>query len=257
MIEFIFLLSVAIGLGLIVYLFRGFPDQPMEIRIFYIFSILVIEAGIIRLLEKKIRPALAKLVKEIKEWVHTGISAVILAFLIMYFIVQAFKIPSGSMKNSLLIGDHLFVNKFIYGISLPFSDKKFLRISKIQRGAVVVFVAPPQALPPEERQAGKHKDFIKRCVGIPGDKIYVKDKKLYVNDRLQEEAYVIHNDSFILNNNRDNFGPIVVPFQHYFMMGDNRDESFDSRYWGALEEKYVRGKAWFIYWPLSRIKIIR
>ncbi|MFH1259986.1 MAG: signal peptidase I [Elusimicrobiota bacterium] len=258
MFEFIFFTSVTIGLGLIIYIFRGFPDQPMEIRIFSIFLILLVEAGIIRMIEKKIKPSLNKWLKEVKEWVHTGLSAVVLAFLIMYFVVQAFKIPSGSMKNSLLIGDHLFVNKFIYGLSLPFTEKRFLTFRKIHRRDVVVFVAPPQALTPEEREKGKRKDFIKRCIGLPGDVIRVKGKQLYVNNELQQEPYVAHSDKSIYTDNpRDNFGPIVVPARHYFMMGDNRDESFDSRYWDPLSENNVRGKAWFIYWPLTRIKIIR
>lgn len=193
---------------------------------------------------------------DIVDWVKTIDIAVILALLIMTFIVQAFKIPSGSMRNTFLEGDHLFVGKFIYGVKIPFINKVILPISKPKRRDIVVFRFP----------LDKSKDYIKRCIGLPGDLIEMKKKKLYVNGELQDEPYVIYKDNMVYPDDpsipeqyrkRDNFGPLTVSTGCYFMMGDNRDRSYDSRFWGELEEKYIKGKALFIYWPLTRIGITR
>ncbi|MCP4481233.1 MAG: signal peptidase I [bacterium] len=202
---------------------------------------------------------------EILDWVKTAISALWIAFLVMYFIMQAFKIPSGSMLNTLLIKDNLFVNKFVYGTRLPcvtFSPLtiKMNRVMKKrspQRGEVVVFAFPQDT----------SKDYVKRCVGLPGDKIEIRDKILFVNDEKQYEPYVIYKDTNNYPNdldflpkslrNRDNFGPIIVPEDSYFVLGDNRDQSYDSRFWGSLHSDYLKGKAVFIYWPLRRIGVIK
>ncbi|OGS43107.1 MAG: signal peptidase I [Elusimicrobia bacterium RIFOXYD2_FULL_34_15] len=217
---------------------------------------------------KKAKGFLKKAVIEAIEWADTLIWSGVFAFLIMYFFLQAFKIPSGSMRNTLLEGDHLFVNKFVYGTRIFYpiiSDstikikmKRVLVIKKPKRGDIVVFAAPPQALEPQEREAGIKKDFVKRCIGIPGDTIEVKKKKLYINDVLQKESYVIISD--IYNDNimtRDKFGPLTVPEGSYFMMGDNRDNSKDSRYWGTLDEKYIKGKPLLIYWPPKRVRLVK
>lgn len=220
--------------------------------------------------------AVQKFAIELLDWVQTALSALWIAFLIMYFVIQAFKIPSGSMKNTLLIKDHLFVNKFVYGARLPvpfidekegfkIGEKKYLNIKmerffvakEPKRGDVVVFAFPQDT----------SKDFVKRCIGVPGDKIEIKDKILYVNDVKQNEPYVIHLDDlnypadmpFLPDGlkNRDNFGPVVVPKDHFFVMGDNRDQSYDSRFWGFLQRDYLKGKAIYKFWPLKRIGAIR
>jgi signal peptidase I len=189
--------------------------------------------------------------KVVVEWLKTIISALIIALLIRAFIIQAFRIPTGSMESTLLVGDHLMVNKFIYGPKIPFTDIRILPIREIKRGEIIVFNAP----------CDPSKDYIKRCVGIPGDKIEIKNKVLYVNDIKQDEPYVQHTDSEIIPksdiNPRDNFGPVVVPKDSYFALGDNRDNSNDSRYWGFVPKKKIIGKALFIYWPLHRIRFIK
>lgn len=218
------------------------------------------------------------------EWVETSFSAILLASVIMYSILQAFKIPSGSMENTLLIRDHLFVNKFIYGIRVPYTDKRILRLRAVRRGDIVVFEAPPSTLyTPEERERGVKKDYIKRAVALPGDTVEVRDKRLFVNGQPQQEPYVAIKDPRTYPAARlplspgdyqafwesgkfaalrrqdigDNFGPVVVPPGKFMVMGDNRDGSFDSRFWGPLPERYLKGRAWVVYWPLSRIKVIR
>ncbi|OGS19761.1 MAG: signal peptidase I [Elusimicrobia bacterium RIFOXYA2_FULL_40_6] len=218
------------------------------------------------------------------EWADTIWSAVIFASVIMFFIVQAFKIPSGSMHNTLFEGDHLFVNKFIYGFHVPFSDgKKLLPLRKVHRGDIIIFKCPDTALSSEEKAQGITKDFIKRAIGLSGDTVEIKDKNVYVNGVALVEPYKIYEEpgyiqpriQIFKNQNdyqmsweqgafaksnlpiRDNFGPIKVPEGCFFAMGDNRDKSFDSRYWGPLEYKFLKGQALVIYWPLTRIRIIK
>jgi signal peptidase I len=217
------------------------------------------------------------------EWVETSFSAIILASVIMYAVVQAFKIPSGSMEDTLLIGDHLFVNKFIYGIRVPFTDKRVFKIHDVRRGEVVVFEAPMSAIVShDERERGVKKDFIKRAVGLAGDTIEVKNKRLYVNGVPDTNPLPVYKDPLSYPAARlditaadyqkfwesghfaelqrsqigDNFGPVKVPPDCYFVMGDNRDGSFDSRFWGPLPNHLLKGKAWVVYWPLGRIKVI-
>jgi signal peptidase I len=223
---------------------------------------------------------LTPLLAEDLEWAETSFSAILLAAVIMYAIVQAFKIPSGSMEDTLHIGDHLFVNKFIYGVRVPFTDHRVLKLRDVHRGDVVVFEAPQSAiLSPDERESGVHKDFIKRAIGLPGDEIRIKDKKVFVNGQRLEENYTTYRDFMVYparsigdyqqtwetgnfaQHRReeigDNFGPIRVPQGSYFVMGDNRDGSFDSRFWGPLPNRLLKGKAWIIYWPFNRVRVIR
>ncbi len=177
----------------------------------------------------------------LREYAEAIIIAVLLALFIRGFVVQAFKIPSGSMKPTLLIGDHILVNKFIYGIKLPIWNKEVLRIGEPKRGDIIVFRYPLDA----------SKDFIKRVIGIPGDTVRVENKKVFVNDKLQDEPYVQHVSAEILPaqvSPRDNMGPIQVPANSYFVMGDNRDESYDSRFWKFVDITAVKGKAFIIYW---------
>jgi len=218
------------------------------------------------------------------EWVETSFSAILLASVIMYAVLQAFKIPSGSMEDTLLIGDHLFVNKFIYGIRIPFTDKRVFKVRDVKRGEVVVFEAPMNAiLSRDERERGVKKDFIKRAVGLAGDIVEIKNKQLFINGEPQQDSHPVYKDRFTYPAARlnltageyqrfwesgrfaelrreqigDNFGPIVVPSASYFVMGDNRDGSFDSRFWGPMPNRLLKGKAWIVYWPLNRIKVIK
>ena len=174
----------------------------------------------------------------LKEYAEALLIALILALVIRAFVVQAFKIPSGSMLQTLQIGDHLLVNKFLYGVKLPFTDTVVIPISNPERGDVMVFEFPEDP----------SKDFIKRLIGVPGDTIEIRDKTVFRNGEKLDEPYVRHTDSSITSSPRDNFGPITVPEDSYFVMGDNRDESYDSRFWGFVERGKIKGKAWRIYW---------
>lgn len=175
------------------------------------------------------------------EYVKSIIIALILALLIRAFIIQAFKIPSGSMIPTLLVGDHILVTKFTYDVKLPFFDVTIWHRRTPDRGEIIVFKYP---LDPK-------KDFIKRVIGIPGDEIIIKNKNVFVNGNRLTEPYVQHTDPRILPaelSPRDNLGPIKVPPSSLFVMGDNRDESYDSRFWKFVDFSAVRGKAFVIYW---------
>ena len=176
-----------------------------------------------------------------REYIESILWAVILAGLIRTCIVQSFKIPSGSMEDTLVIGDCLLVNKFIYGIRVPFTDLRLPDMRVPKRGDVVVFKYP------EDRS----KDFIKRLIGVPGDEIQVRDKRVYVNGTLYANPHEVHKDPQILPgemNKRDNFGPVRIPANAYFVMGDNRDNSYDSRFWGFVPQADLVGLAFIKYW---------
>jgi signal peptidase I len=227
-------------------------------------------------------------IHEDMEWADTVFSAAFMASLLMMFILQAFKIPSASMEKTLLIGDHLFVNKFLYGARVPVTGQRILPIRKPKRGDVLVFQFPSED--PTELHCGTvqyGKDFIKRLVGEPGDTVEVREGRVILNGQPlgDEKPYAVHDEPYqepvspiaktlpperyqslwqehhldaeLQNNMRDFFGPVTVPPHSYFMMGDNRDHSCDSRYWGPVDEKYVKGNAWFIYWPPSRMGGVR
>ncbi len=179
----------------------------------------------------------------LRENVEAILLAILLALFIRTFIVQAFKIPSGSMEDTLLIGDHILVNKFIYGIRMPFTNKAIVPIGEPERGDIVVFKFPQDP----------KMDFIKRVVAIPGDTVECRNKVVYVNGEPEASAYAVHKDAFILRNNpRDNFGPIKVPADSLFVMGDNRDRSNDSRFWNFVSYSELRGKAFMIYWSWNK-----
>jgi signal peptidase I len=224
----------------------------------------------------------SKIYAEALDWVETGWSAVLIAAFIMYLFVQAFKIPSGSMRMTFVEGDHLFVNKFIYGFHIPFSEgKRILPVKSVQRKDVVVFRCPQSALSYIEREDGIEKDFIKRCVALSGDMVEVKNKKLFINGQAVDEPYATFVDEktypttkiFAYSQQyqrswesgqfanippeivRDNFGPVMVPPGCYFVMGDNRDRSFDSRFWGPLPDNLMKGSPLVLYWPLNRFRI--
>ncbi len=183
------------------------------------------------------------------DWIKSIAIALVIALFIRAFIVEAFKIPSSSMENTLLIGDHILVNRFIYGVKMPFSGATIIPVNKPKHGDVIVFKYPPNP----------SIYFIKRCIGIPGDVLSMKNKILYRNGKRIKEPYVIHKDPHIYPRNtqyelaktlwgsRDNWGPVKVPPHSYFMMGDNRDNSYDSRYWGFVPAKNLTGKAFIIY----------
>lgn len=179
--------------------------------------------------------------KKILEYLKSIGIAILIALFIRAYIVQAFKIPSGSMIPTLLIGDHLLVNKFIYGVNLPFSDNKLLVFNVPKRGDIIVFKYPEDP----------SRDFIKRVIGVEGDVIEIKNKQVYVNGVAIKEPYARFTDSYIHPRQldpRDNFGPVKVPPGKLFVMGDNRDQSYDSRFWGFVDLKDVKGKALIIYW---------
>jgi signal peptidase I len=183
----------------------------------------------------------------VREYFESIVIAVILALFIRTFVVQAFKIPTGSMENNLLIGDHLLVNKFVFGPTETSLERTLLPIGTIKRGDVLVFKYPVEP----------DRDFIKRVIGLPGDTVELREKKVYINGKPLDEPYVhflqppggeseLHEvTSFDV---RERYGPVTVPANQYFMMGDNRDNSQDSRYWGFMPRENVKGKALLIYW---------
>ncbi len=176
-----------------------------------------------------------------REYFEAICVAILLALFIRTFVVQAFKIPSGSMLPTLQIGDHLLVNKFIYGIRMPFTGKILVPISHPKYGDVVVFRFP------KDRSV----DYIKRVIGTPGDTVEVKDKKVFINGQPVANSHAHFSSNMMLSakaSPRDNFGPVLVPDDHLFVMGDNRDNSYDSRFWGFVDQRDVLGKAFILYW---------
>jgi signal peptidase I len=183
----------------------------------------------------------------VREYFESIVIAVILALFIRTFVVQAFKIPTGSMEETLLIGDHLLVNKMVFGPTLTGAERALLPIGTIKRRDVLVFKYPEE---PE-------RDFIKRVIGLPGETVELREKKVYINGTALDEPYVhfltapsrpseFHEvTSFDV---RERYGPVTVPADHYFVMGDNRDNSQDSRYWGFLPRENIKGKSLIIYW---------
>lgn len=178
---------------------------------------------------------------KVREYAEAIIIAILIALVIRAFVVQAFKIPSGSMLPTLQIGDHILVNKFIYGIKIPYFRTTVIPISTPKRGDIAVFIWPTD----------RSKDFIKRVIGISGDTIEVRNKKIYINGFPYNDKYGVYTDKATFPNAmqpRDNFGPVKVPPDSIFVMGDNRDQSYDSRFWGFVDLKDVMGKAFILYW---------
>lgn len=185
--------------------------------------------------------------KTFKEYGEALLIALLLAFFIRGFIVQAFKIPSGSMLDTLQIGDHLLVNKFIYGIKVPFTDTFVADISDPEHGDIIVFEYP----------VDPSKDFIKRVIGVPGDVIEIRDKVVYRNGKPLDEPYARYADPNHFVPVRDEMDPKRVPKGKFFVMGDNRDESYDSRWWGFVDEEKIKGKAFILYWSWNGLTEIR
>jgi signal peptidase I len=173
-----------------------------------------------------------------REYTEAILIALVLAFIIRSFIVQAFKIPSGSMIPTLLVGDHILVNKFIFGPQIPFTKIRVFPFQKPERGEVVVFLEPTE----------RKKDFIKRVIGLPGETIQVINRKVHINgEPLKDEAYAYYASTRFVRG-LDNHGPVKIPEDSYFMMGDNRENSSDSRVWGPVPFELMKGKAFMIYW---------
>lgn len=177
----------------------------------------------------------------LREYTEAIVIALILALFIRTFIIQAFKIPSGSMLPTLQIGDHLLVNKFIYGVKIPFSGNVLIPIKNPKPNDIVVFKFPKNP----------KLDYIKRVIAVAGDTVEIHNKRIFVNGVPFQDQHGVFADPQILPADvgpRDNFGPVKVPENHIFVMGDNRDNSYDGRFWGFVDLKAVRGKALIIYW---------
>ncbi len=210
------------------------------------------------------RHPLAVALRGVYEWAKSLSLALLLFLLVRAFFVEAFKIPSGSMEGTLLVGDFLLVNKLVYGAELPFTGRRLPAVRQPKIGDVVVFQWPEDP----------SKDFVKRLVGMPGDTLSMENGVLLRNGRAQDERYVSHTEpgvdpageefrwqrDFLVRRvsarpsyhpSRNNWGPLVVPAQHYFMLGDNRDNSLDSRYWGFLPDSLVRGSPMIVYYSYA------
>jgi signal peptidase I len=171
-----------------------------------------------------------------REYLESVLIAALLALFIRTFVFQAFKIPTGSMEPNLLVGDHILVNKFIYGAGGDPGGWMVLPSRTVRRGDVVVFRAPEEP----------DKDFIKRVVAVGGDRVEVRDGVVYVNDEAVDEVFAHHASSY-----HKDYGPALVPEGEYFCLGDNRDNSRDSRYWGSVPAELVKGRAVFVYWSFD------
>ena len=226
-----------------------------------------------------------KIIKSNLDWSNTVYFAGFVASIVMFFFIQAFKIPSASMRYTLVEGDHLFVNKATYGFRVPFTNIRFGQFNDIKRGDIIIFQFPAkdrnQINCGDQSQYGR--DFVKRVIGLPGETVEVKNGRPWINGQeLPAQEYEVYEDlsripevenddpelyqeiwqDHLLDNYlglelRDSFGPIVVPEGTYFVMGDNRDNSCDSRFWGPVPRENIKGKAWFIYWPLKKISLIK
>ena len=182
-----------------------------------------------------------------REYAEAFVIAFVIALLIRTFLIQAFKIPSSSMEPTLLVGDHILVSKFIYGIRIPYIGKKFLTFHKPGRGDIVVFVYPEDP----------KKDFIKRVIATEREEIQIKDRKIFIDGKVIEDPWGVYRErdgplvpSYLRP--KDNYGPRLVPSNSLFVMGDNRDNSQDSRYWGFVDLSAVKGKAFIIYFSYNK-----
>jgi signal peptidase I len=173
-----------------------------------------------------------------REYFELIAETLIYVFFVMTFLLQSFVIPTGSMEENILIGDHILVDKVAYANSLGKFDRMVFPRLEIERGMIVTFKSPPEL----------EKEYVKRVIGLPGDRIKIINKKVYINDQPLEEPYTFFKDQKIEMSYRDNFPTFKVPENHYFCMGDNRDNSYDSRFWGPVPADYIIGKPWRIYW---------
>jgi signal peptidase I len=173
-----------------------------------------------------------------REYFELIAETLIYVFFVMTFLLQSFVIPTGSMQDNILIGDHILVDKVAYSRALGAIDSFLLPQLKIERGMIVTFKSP----------AEKDKEYVKRVIGMPGERIKIIDKQVYINGEPLKESYTFFKDPNIEHSARDNLVEFLIPEDHYFCMGDNRDKSYDSRFWGPVPAGYIIGKPWRIYW---------
>lgn len=187
-----------------------------------------------------------KVKSQIREWTESIIIAVILALVIRTFVVQAFKIPSGSMIPTFKVGDRIFVNKFLYGAKVPFTDFNLPAVRQPKRGDIMVFISPETP----------KKDFVKRLVALPGERVEIRDGRIFINGIPATEPSLVSNYYYNGGDYAKEGEAIIVPKDCYFTLGDNSSSSRDSRYWGFVPRKNLLGKVMVIYWPLHRMKAV-
>ena len=283
---FLFLILTC-ALYVFLFVMNGGTGDPYPVKKFLLGEIVVLGISAYGFFsaKKADKEKQEKLIKSDLDWSNTVYFAGFVASIVMFFFIQAFKIPSASMRYTLVEGDHLFVNKAVYGFRVPFTNIRFGQFKDIQRGDIIIFEFPAkdrtQVNCGDQSQYGR--DFVKRVIGLPGETVEVKNGRPWVNGKeLPAQDYEVYEnlprvsddgnddpelyqeiwqehllDNYLGIELRDKFGPVVVPENTYFVMGDNRDNSCDSRFWDPVPRENIKGKAWFIYWPLQKISLIK
>lgn len=270
------------------FIMNGGESVPLSVKQISIMVLAAIGASVYGFLKGKKAEGIVKnkIIKSDLEWSNTVYFAGFVASIIMFFFVQAFKIPSASMRYTLVEGDHLFVNKAVYGFRIPFTKSRFGALQDIKVGDVVIFRFPADSR--EQLNCGGEsqygRDFVKRIIAVGGDTVEIKQGRPWVNGKeLPRQDYEVYDaverinskiadgeeqiyqklwedhilDNFLGLELRDSLGPVVVPENSYFVMGDNRDNSCDSRFWGPVKRENIKGKAWFVHWPLKKMHFIK
>jgi len=283
---FLFLILTC-ALYVFLFVINGGTGDPYPVQKFILGEIVVLGISIYGLIsaKKADKNKQEKIIKSNLDWSNTVYFAGFVASIVMFFFLQAFKIPSASMRYTLVEGDHLFVNKAVYGFRIPLTNIRFGQFKDIQRGDIVIFSFPAkdrnQLNCGDQTQYGR--DFVKRVIALPGETVEIKKGRPWINGQeLPVQPYEVYEeiprvssaeqedpslyqeiwqehllDNYLGFELRDDFGPVVVPENTYFVMGDNRDNSCDSRFWGPVPRENIKGKAWFIYWPLKKIGLIK
>lgn len=272
--------------ALAIYIFNFMATNGISggIALKHIILICAVVIGLLFWANNSLKKDSKKLYSSILDWAETIYFAAFFASVVMFFFIQAFKIPSASMRNTLLEGDNLFVNKIVYGFRLPFMKNKLVEFRPIKRGDIIIFKFPAESK--EQINCGEPqygRDFVKRVIGLPGEKVEIRNKQVFINDKLMpQEDYEVYDNherrEFLLDISqdeyqkawegrvlehglglylRDYFGPVIVPEGQYLALGDNRDFSCDSRFWGPVPKENIKGKAWILHWPLNRIRLIK